>query len=151
MVKNTSTGTTTDAQGHFQLSVEPGATLVFSYLGYNTQEIAVGNKTSLKVALQDNSQNIDEVVVVAYGTQKKVSVTGSVSSVQTKELKQSSSANLSTALAGRLSGLTSLQQGGGQPGKDQSTLMLRGAATINGTSPLILIDGVPRDNMVSWW
>lgn len=70
MVKNTSTGTTTDAQGHFQLSVEPGATLVFSYLGYNTQEIAVGNKTSLKVALQDNSQNIDEVVVVAYGTQK---------------------------------------------------------------------------------
>ena len=147
MVKNTSTGTTTDAQGHFQLSVEPGATLVFSYLGYNTQEIAVGNKTSLKVALQDNSQNIDEVVVVAYGTQKKVSVTGSVSSVQTKELKQSSSANLSTALAGRLSGLTSLQQGGGQPGKDQSTLMLRGAATINGTSPLILIDGVPRDNM----
>ena len=147
MVKNTTTGTTTDAQGHFQLSVEPGATLVFSYLGYNTQEIAVGNKTSLKVALQDNSQNIDEVVVVAYGTQKKVSVTGSVSSVQTKELKQSSSANLSTALAGRLSGLTSLQQGGGQPGKDQSTLMLRGAATINGTSPLILIDGVPRDNM----
>ena len=141
MVKNTTTGTTTDAQGHFQLSVEPGATLVFSYLGYNTQEIAVGNKTSLKVALQDNSQNIDEVVVVAYGTQKKVSVTGSVSSVQTKELKQSSSANLSTALAGRLSGLTSLQQGGGQPGKDQSTLMLRGAATINGTSPLILIDG----------
>ena len=116
-------------------------------MGYNTQEIAVGNKTSLKVALQDNSQNIDEVVVVAYGTQKKVSVTGSVSSVQTKELKQSSSANLSTALAGRLSGLTSLQQGGGQPGKDQSTLMLRGAATINGTSPLILIDGVPRDNM----
>ena len=92
MVKNTTTGTTTDAQGHFQLSVEPGATLVFSYLGYNTQEIAVGNKTSLKVALQDNSQNIDEVVVVAYGTQKKVSVTGSVSSVQTKELKQSSSA-----------------------------------------------------------
>ena len=147
MVKNTTTGTTTDAQGHFQLSVEPGATLVFSYLGYNTQEIAVGNKTSLKVALQDNSQNIDEVVVVAYGTQKKVSVTGSVSSVQAKELKQSSSANLSTALAGRLSGLTSLQQGGGQPGKDQSTLMLRGAATINGTSPLILIDGVPRDNM----
>lgn len=147
MVKNTTTGTTTDAQGHFQLSVEPGATLVFSYLGYNTQEIAVGNKTSLKVALQDDSQNIDEVVVVAYGTQKKVSVTGSVSSVQTKELKQSSSANLSTALAGRLSGLTSLQQGGGQPGKDQSTLMLRGAATINGTSPLILIDGVPRDNM----
>ncbi len=147
MVKNTTTGTTTDAQGHFQLSVEPGATLVFSYLGYNTQEIAVGNKTSLKVALQDDSQNIDEVVVVAYGTQKKVSVTGSVSSVQTKELKQGSLANLSTALAGRLSGLTSLQQGGGQPGKDQSTLMLRGAATINGTSPLILIDGVPRDNM----
>ena len=147
IVEGTTTGTTTDAQGHFQLSVEPGATLVFSYLGYNTQEIAVGNKTSLKVALQDNSQNIDEVVVVAYGTQKKVSVTGSVSSVQTKELKQSSSANLSTALAGRLSGLTSLQQGGGQPGKDQSTLMLRGAATINGTSPLILIDGVPRDNM----
>lgn len=147
MVKNTTTGTTTDAQGHFQLSVEPGATLVFSYLGYNTQEVAVGNKTSLKVALQDNSQNIDEVVVVAYGTQKKASVTGSISTVQSKELKQSSSANLSTALAGRLSGLTSLQQGGGQPGKDQSTLMLRGAATLNGKTPIILIDGVPRDNM----
>lgn len=147
MVKNTTTGTTTDAQGHFQLSAEPGATLVFSYLGYNTQEVAVGNKTSLKVVLQDDSQNIDEVVVVAYGTQKKASVTGSISTVQSKELKQSSSANLSTALAGRLSGLTSLQQGGGQPGKDQSTLMLRGAATLNGKTPIILIDGVPRDNM----
>ncbi|MFR3488003.1 MAG: SusC/RagA family TonB-linked outer membrane protein [Alistipes ihumii] len=147
MVKNTTTGTTTDALGHFQLSAEPGATLVFSYLGYNTQEVAVGNKTSLKVVLQDDSQNIDEVVVVAYGTQKKASVTGSISTVQSKELKQSSSANLSTALAGRLSGLTSLQQGGGQPGKDQSTLMLRGAATLNGKTPIILIDGVPRDNM----
>lgn len=147
MVKNTTTGTTTDAQGHFQLSVEPGATLVFSYLGYNTQEIAVGNKTSLKVALQDDSQNIDRSRRRSLRNPEKsfgnrLGFVGSDQGAQAKFVGEPLHGLGRTPV-----GLTSLQQGGGQPGKDQSTLMLRGAATINGTSPLILIDGVPRDNM----
>src|SRR3546814_15366970 len=78
---------------------------------------------------------------------RAISGTGAVSSVQTKELEQSSSAALASALAGRLPGLTSIQSGGGQPGRDDATMYLRGAATLNGKSPLVLIDGVPRDNI----
>ena len=85
--------------------------------------------------------------MVGYGTQKKVSVVASISSVNSKELRQSSSPNLANALAGRLAGLTSLQSGGSQPGFDDADLYLRGASTTNGTRPLILIDGVPRDNI----
>jgi TonB-linked SusC/RagA family outer membrane protein len=84
---------------------------------------------------------------VAYGVQKKVSVTGAVSSVQTKDLKVSSSASIANSLAGRITGLTSMQSIGGQPGRDDATMYLRGAATTNGKNPLILIDGVPRDNI----
>src|SRR5690606_228651 len=92
-------------------------------------------------------ENIDEVVVVAYGQQKKLSVTGAVSSVSSDELKKTPSASLAVALAGKLPGLSSVQRGGGQPGRDDATMFLRGAATTNGQSPLILIDGVPRDNI----
>lgn len=97
--------------------------------------------------LKAAATNMEDVVVVAYGAQKKVTVTGAVSTVGTAELKQSSSASLANALAGRLPGLTSIQSGGGQPGRDDATMYLRGAATTNGRAPLILIDGVPRDNI----
>src|SRR5690606_25527072 len=97
--------------------------------------------------LVPSSESLDQVVVVGYGQQKKISVTGAVTSVGTKALRQNSSATLASALAGRLPGLTSIQSGGGQPGRDDATMYLRGAATTNGQSPLILIDGVPRDNI----
>lgn len=142
-------GTITDFDGKFVLAnINAGDTLVFSYVGYTSKEINVtGTRSEINVVLLEDAQTIEEVVVVGYGIQKKVSVTGSVTSVDEKELKKSSSASLASALAGRLSGLTTIQTGGGQPGRDDPTMYLRGAATTNGQSPLILIDGVPRDNI----
>lgn len=147
MVKGTSNGTQTDLSGKFSISADPKAELIFRYIGYHEKTIIVGNQTNITVRLGSTSQGLSEVVVVGYGVQKKISVTGAVSSIGTKELKQSSSATLAAALAGRLPGLTSIQSGGGQPGRDDATMYLRGAATTNGKGPLILIDGVPRDNI----
>jgi TonB-linked SusC/RagA family outer membrane protein len=107
----------------------------------------VKGKTVINIVLQEELFGLEEMVVVAYGTQKKVSVTGAVSSVQVKDLKVSSSASIANSLAGRITGLTSMQSSGGQPGRDDATMYLRGAATTNGKNPLILIDGVPRDNI----
>lgn len=140
-------GTSTDVKGQFTIKVAPSATLTFTYLGYKTEKVSVGNRTSLTVVLEENTTTIEETVVVGYGTQKKVSVTGAVSSVQSKELRQSSAPSLANALAGKLAGLTSLQNGGSLPGEDDATLYLRGMSSTNGSSPLILIDGVPRDNI----
>ena len=146
-VQGTSIGTHTDPDGKFSLKLAKGSVLLFNYVGYQQQRIVVENQTQLTVRLAAVLQGLDEVVVVGYGQQKKVSVTGAVSSIGTKELSQSSSASLANALAGRLPGLTSIQSGGGQPGRDDAVMYLRGAATTNGRSPLILIDGVPRDNI----
>jgi TonB-linked SusC/RagA family outer membrane protein len=147
MIEGTATGTVSDANGRFALTV-PGedATLVFSFVGFQTQKTAVGSRRVIDITLAEEVAEIEEVVVVAYGTQKKVSVTAAIATVQTKELKQSSAANLSSALAGRLPGLTALQSSG-QPGNDAVNLYLRGRGTTNGSDPLILIDGVPRDNI----
>ena len=148
IVQGTTLGTASDADGKFTLAV-PGesAVLRVSYIGYQTQTVTVGNRRTLRIVLVEASTALEEVVVVAYGAQKKVSVTGAVSSANTKELKVTASANIANALAGRISGLTSIQRQGGQPGRDEATMYLRGAATVNGVSPLILIDGVPRDNI----
>lgn len=148
VVKGTGKGVYTTADGTFSISV-PGekSVLVISYVGMETQEITVGKNKTIDVAMTAVAGSMEDVVVVAYGSQKKVTVTGAVSSVGPAELKQSSSASLANALAGRLPGLTSIQSGGGQPGRDDATMYLRGAATTNGRAPLILIDGVPRDNI----
>jgi TonB-linked SusC/RagA family outer membrane protein len=146
-VDGAATGSQTDAKGKFSLNASPDAILVFTYIGYNRKVVAVGGRTNLYVPLSATNEKLNEVVVVGYGQQKKVSVTGAVAAVGPKELKQSSSANIANALAGRLPGLTSIQSAGGQPGRDDATMYLRGAGTINGKSPLILIDDVPRDNL----
>ncbi|MDR1335203.1 MAG: TonB-dependent receptor [Tannerella sp.] len=146
-VKGTTAGNITDINGDYTLNnLAADAVLVFSYVGFAPQEAPVAGKTTLDIVLLDATLGLEEVVVVAYGVQKKVSVTGAVASVQTRELKQSASANLSTALAGRLPGLTALQTSG-QPGNDAVNLYLRGVGTTNGANPLILIDGVPRSNI----
>jgi TonB-linked SusC/RagA family outer membrane protein len=142
----TSNGAISDVDGTFSLNVSSGATLVISYIGYIKQEVPVGNQTNFQIKLVEDASLLEEVVVVAYGAQKKVSVTGAIASVQTKELKQSAAANFSSALAGRLPGLTALQSSG-QPGNDLVNLYLRGRGTVNGADPLILIDGVPRTNI----
>lgn len=142
-----SNGVVTDVNGKFTIKVPSGAELTFNYLGYKTVKVKVGTRTTINVKMESDAQQLEEQVVVGYGTQKKVSVVAAVSSVNSKELRQSSSPNLANALAGRLAGLTSLQSGGSQPGFDDADLYLRGASTTNGTRPLILIDGVPRDNI----
>ena len=146
-VAGTTTGTATDFEGKFTLKVPAGAELSVTYFGFKPLKVKVGNRTSFTIVMEEDVQKLDDVVVVAYGTQKKESVTAAISTVTSKELRQSSSPNIANALAGRLAGLTSLQNGGAQPGFDDATMYLRGAATVNGTDPLILIDGVPRDNI----
>lgn len=146
-IAGTTTGTSTDVDGKFSLSVPAGSTLTVSYLGYKTEKVNVGNRTSLTITLEDEALTTDETVIIGYGSQKKVSVTSAVSTVQSKELRQSTSASLGNALAGRLAGLTSLNSTGSQPGRDDAVMYLRGASSVNGASPLIMIDGVPRDNI----
>ncbi|NRF40550.1 TonB-dependent receptor [Pedobacter foliorum] len=147
MVQGSKVGAQTDGKGAYSIKAPSNAVLIFAFIGYVQKKIAVNGKSTINVTLVNSDQKLDEVVVVGYGQQKKISVTGAVSSVSSKELKQSSSASLANALAGKLSGLTSIQSGGGQPGRDDATMYLRGAATTNSKSPLILIDGVPRDNI----
>ena len=141
-----SIATSTDDNGYFSFEVPKAGTITISFLSYQTQQIQVNSNKTLKVELSKEGENIDEVVVVGYGQQKKVSVTAAISTIDTKELKQSSSPNLASALSGRLPGLTTVQTSG-QPGSDVVNLYLRGIGTVNDASPLILIDGVPRSNI----
>ena len=148
LIKNSVKGTISDGKGKFSLTVpNENTVLVFSSIGYETQEVAVRLAKHLSITMTESVAQIGDVVVVGYGVQKKVSVTGAVSAIDTKDLLKSSSPNIANALAGRISGLTSTQAGGGQPGMDDATFYLRGAGTVNSTSPLIMIDGVPRDNI----
>jgi TonB-linked SusC/RagA family outer membrane protein len=144
VIKGTFTGTSTGADGRYTLKASGNSVLVFSFTGYISQEIAVQNRTSIDVQLMASEKVVDEVVIVGYGTQKKVTLTGSVASVNVGELKQSSTANLSNSLAGRLTGLVA-QQLSGKPGSDASSILIRGRATTNTQTPLILVDGVERD------
>ena len=121
-------GTITDIDGRFSLSVAPNAILEISYVGYQKQDIPA--KKDMRIIMHPDVANLEEVVVVAYGTQKKVSVIGSVASIDRKDLMKSSSPNLSSALSGKLPGLTTIQTSG-EPGRDEVTMFLRGAATTN--------------------
>ncbi|RFS19340.1 TonB-dependent receptor [Chitinophaga silvatica] len=145
-VQGTKVATQTKPDGKFTIEADPNGVLIFSFIGYGKQTVAINNKTSLLIRLSSTDQKLNEVVVLAYGQQKKVAVTGAVASVSGKDLRQSSSASLTGALAGRLPGLSAVMASG-QPGRDDATLYLRGASTVNGKDPLILIDGVPRDNL----
>ena len=135
-------GTVTDADGNFSLSVSPGATLVVSFIGYVTQEIAVGNQTQLQITLQEDLQALEEVVVVGYGVQKKRDLTGAVASIKVSEMPVQTYSTVSHALAGKAAGLqvtqTSAQVGGG------ATFRIRGATSTGaGNDPLVIIDGFP--------
>lgn len=144
LIKGTQQGTVSDVNGSFSLETpDQGAVLVFSFVGYLAQEIEVGAQTSMEVTLKVDEKSLDEVVVVGFGTQRKITVTGAVASVQTKEVKQSPAANLAVSLAGRLPGLTSIQRSG-EPGRDETLLFIRGQGTVNSQSPIILVDGIER-------
>ena len=147
IVDGTTNGTMTGPDGTFTLGGVPsGATVIVSCIGYTNQVLPEG-KTNYLVSLVPDSEMLEETVVVAFGQQKKLSVTGAISTVASADLRKTTSTRLDNALAGRVTGLTSMQSGGGQPGVDGATMYLRGAATTNGKSPLILVDGVERDNI----
>lgn len=145
MIEGTTTGTTTDLDGNFTLEGKVGDKLKISYIGYKTEDLIIENFKPIKVSLNLDAESLEEVVVVGYGQQKKASVVGAISVVSTKELKQSPTANVTNALAGKLPGLVTVQTTG-EPGSDISNLYIRGVSTFSGSqSPLILVDGVERD------
>lgn len=147
IVDGTTNGTMTGSDGTFTLGGVPsGATVIVSCIGYTDYVLPEG-KSNYVVSLVPDSEMLEETVVVAFGQQKKLSVTGAISTVASADLRKTTSTRLDNALAGRVTGLTSMQSGGGQPGVDGATMYLRGAATTNGKSPLILVDGVERDNI----
>ncbi|MDQ3846830.1 MAG: SusC/RagA family TonB-linked outer membrane protein, partial [Bacteroidota bacterium] len=141
-VRGTNIATQTDANGRFTINAPANATLVISSVGYGAQEVKVGNRSAIDVQMVRTAQALNEVVVVGYGTQRKVTVTGSVTAVRGAELDKSPSLNLSNALAGRLPGITAMQRSG-EPGFDASTIRIRGTNTLGNSSPLVVIDGVP--------
>ncbi len=147
VVKGTSKGTVTDIDGAYTLgNVPEDAILVFSFVGMRTQEIKVGTQSSIDVKLSFDAIGLEEVIAVGYGVQKKETLTGSVVNVSGEELLKTPSANVSANLQGKLPGLTSNQRSG-EPGRDDPTIRIRGLGTMNDNDPLIIIDGVPRDNM----
>ena len=142
MVKGTTNGTITDMDGKFSLEVEEGATLQISYIGYANQEIKVGNQKTLSIALKEDAEALDEVVVVGYGTQKKVNLTGAVSSVSSKELIERPQPNVQNMIQGKVNGLQ-IVTNTAQPGRDSGSMLIRGKGSFGADSaPLILVDGV---------
>jgi TonB-linked SusC/RagA family outer membrane protein len=142
-VKGTGKGTTTDANGHFTINVEnENAVLVFSMIGYATQERAIPATHVINLQLSPDEKSLNEVVVVGYGTQKKATLTGSISVVKGAELVKSPQPNVSNSFAGRISGVIA-NNGTGEPGYDSSNILIRGLQTMNSSSVLIVVDGVP--------
>jgi len=142
-IKGSSTGTTTDGRGNYRLNLPAdNVTVVFSFIGYQTQEVAVGNRTVIDVNLAEDVKSLSEVVVVGYGTQRKTDLTGSVSSIGTKEIKQVAVTSLDQAMQGRAAGVQ-VTQGSAAPGGGVS-IRIRGGNSIQASNePLYVIDGVP--------
>jgi TonB-dependent starch-binding outer membrane protein SusC len=148
-VKGTSNGTFSDAEGKYSIEIPPDAkTLVFSFIGMETQEVEIGNKTVIDIVFKSTSTYLDEVVVVGYGTQKKVNVIGSVTTISNAEITASPVSGITNALAGRLPGAIVVQSNG-EPGKDLASILIRGTATLGYTSPLVVIDGIQGRNLYS--
>lgn len=144
--KGTTNGTATDIDGFFQLNLKDAkkGVLVVSYVGYATQEVEVKGQTDLQITLQEESSLLNEVVVVGYGQQKKESVVGAISQVNSGDLLETPSANLSQAITGKIPGVITSQTSGA-PGADDASIYIRGRATFAGDAqPLILVDGVER-------
>jgi TonB-dependent starch-binding outer membrane protein SusC len=143
VVKGTTSGTVTDNEGLYTVAAEKNGTLVFSFIGYLTQEIPVGGKSLLDVTLITDTKALEEVVVVGYGTAKKATLTGSVTAVKGTELQKAPAANLSNTLGGRLPGISAVQSSG-EPGYDGSAIRIRGTNSLGNSNALIVVDGVPN-------
>ena len=143
VVKGTTAGTVTDNDGGYTVNLTGSNTLVFSFIGYLTQEIEVGKKTIIDVTLATDVKSLGEVIVVGYGTAKKATLTGAVTAVKGTELEKAPSANLSNTLGGRLPGVSAVQTSG-EPGYDGSAIRIRGTNSLGNSNALIVVDGVPN-------
>lgn len=144
VVKGTTNGVATDFDGNFSLDASPGQTLVISYIGYLSKEIRVtASQNKYNVTLEEDKQMLEEVVVIAYGQQKKVTITGAVSAVGGDELLKAPVASVANALQGKLPGM-SVVQPSGMPGADEPVIRVRGTGSLNSAEPLVLVDGVER-------
>lgn len=143
-VKGTKGGTTTDIEGKFSIgTTSPSSILVFSYSGFVSVEKAASDKQPFKIVMNEDLQSLKEVVIIGYGKQKKETVTGAISTIQGKELTDIPTSNLSTAIAGKLSGVVTIQSSG-RPGEDAASIFIRGQSTWVNSRPLIIVDGVER-------
>ena len=141
--KGTTNGTITDFDGKFSLDVAKGATLVVSYIGYANQEIPTAGKTDFKIVMKEDSELLEEVVVVGYGVSKKVNVVGSIATVDSKQLENRATPSVVSAMTGQMAGVT-ITQGGGRPGVNTGTIRVRGVGSFGATpDALVLIDGIP--------
>lgn len=146
--KGTSNATTSNTEGAFVISVKnaQNAVLVFSHVAYETLEIALQNVSlPLTVTLKEKPNNLEDIVVVGYGTQKKHTVTGALTTVGGKEILKSPSSNVTNSLVGRLSGLSAVQRSG-QPGRNEALINIRGSATYNNNAAIVVVDGVERSS-----
>lgn len=140
--KGTTNGTISDVEGRFFLNLSSDATLVITYIGYIPQEVNVGGRSSLTITLHEDSEVLDEVVVIGYGTMRKKDLTGAVTAVKGDELASRKTTQLSTALQGAIAGVT-VTRDNNAPGAAAGSIRVRGITTIGDTSPLVIVDGVP--------
>lgn len=145
-VEGGTAGDKTDNSGRYSLEASANATLIFTSVGYNTLKVNVENRTIINVTMTVDIKSMGEVVVVGYGTSKKATVTGAISSVSGEELKGTPSVNFSNSLVGRLPGLTATARSG-EPGNDDPILRIRGSNTLGDNSPLVVIDGIANRSM----
>ena len=143
-VKGTTTGVTSDIKGNYTLKAPGNAVLEFKMIGYQTKTIDINNQQTINVKLETDNKSLDEVVVVGYGSQKKINLTGSVSTISGDEMTQRPVVNVTTMLEGLAPGVA-VNQGSGEPGNENASILIRGVGTFSGagTSPLVLIDDVP--------
>ncbi|RIW18550.1 TonB-dependent receptor [Algoriphagus lacus] len=143
LVKGTTTGTVTDVDGKFRINVASDqSVLVFSFIGFSSQEVVVGAQSTLNITLSPDTKALEEIVVVGYGEQKKETITGSVATVKGGELAKSPAMNLSNSIAGRMPGVVAVNRSG-EPGYDGSSIRIRGSNTLGNNDALIVIDGIP--------
>jgi TonB-linked SusC/RagA family outer membrane protein len=143
LLKGTSTAAPTGVDGSYTLNVpDANGTLVFSFIGYETQEVPINGRTTVDVQMGTDAKALEEVVVVGYGTQKKETVTGSVAAVKGDELQKSPAVNITNSIAGRMPGVVAVNRSG-EPGYDGSTIRIRGSNTLGENGALVVIDGVP--------
>ncbi len=147
LVKGTVLGAISDMEGKYTITVpDKNASLIFSFLGYVSQEIPLNGRSIVDVVLTSELQTLQEVVVVGYGIAKKASLTGSVSAVNGSDLKQSPATNYTNSIIGRIPGITAIQKSG-EPGYDAATITIRGANTLGDNTPLVVVDGIPSRSL----